>query len=459
MTAAEFGLRAFAVSALFATAGMLVSCATRAEFPAATTASILAGASAESPLRSGVPTPHGQPIQHVVVVVQENRSFDNLFQGYPHANTVSSGKNSRGQTVPLQPVTLEALYGIEHTATSFFAACDGTLPGQNCKMDAFDKEVAYGQNVPANPEYGYVPRRETKLYFAMAKAYVLGDDMFTSQVDASFVSHQYLIAGQANHAVNLPTGLWGCGGAPSDSVTTLNSDRSYGPPESVCFDYPTIGDELDAKGLGWRYYSVNSQDPAYLWSAYQAISSVYNGPEWKRRVINPPAQFLTDVANGSLSAVTWVTPTFKDSDHAPSQGKAGPEWVASVVNAVGESKFWDSTVIFVMWDEWGGWYDHVPPPYVDYDGLGVRVPLLVISPYAKRNYVSHVQYEHGSIVKFIEDTFGLGRLAASDTRANSPGPDCLDFTKPPRAFTPFQTTLKARDFVDAPLDKRAPDEE
>ena len=119
------------------------------------------------------------------------------------------------------------------------------------------------------------------------------------------------------------------------------------------------------------------------------------------------------------------------------------------------SQFWNSTVIFVMWDEWGGWYDHVPPPQLDYDGLGFRVPLLVISPYAKQHYVSHVQYEHGSVLRFIEDTFGLGRLSASDGRANSPAPDCLDFTRPPRPFKPFQANA-ARASIPSPLDAITP---
>jgi phospholipase C len=226
-----------------------------------------------------------------------------------------------------------------------------------------------------------------------------------------------------------------------------------------CFTDPTLGDELDAKGLPWRYYAMGSGDIAYIWSAYQAISGIYNGPDWKKDVISPSSQVLTDIGNGSLAAVTWVTPSFSDSDHSSSQSKTGPDWVASVVNAVGESKFWNDTVVFVMWDEWGGWYDHVPPPYLDYDGLGFRVPLLVISPYAKRGYVSHVQYEHGSILRFVEDTFGLARLAASDTRANSPGPDCLDFSQPPRTFVPFKTNLKPSDFIHAAPDPRAIDEE
>ena len=397
------------------------------------------------------------PIQHIVILIQENRSFDNLFQGYPGADTVSSGLNSHGQTIPLKPVKLEASYGLHHSSTEYFAACDGTgsIPGTNCKMDGWDNETAYGQKIPKNPEYGYVPHAETKLYFDMAKQYVLGDRMFTSNIDASFVSHQYIIAGQAQNAVDLPTSLWGCGGGGSDVVTTLNQDRSIGPTESPCFNYQTIGDELDAKKLSWRYYSASQYD---LWEAYQAVSHVVNGSDWKN-VKFPPDQFLTDVQNGHLSSVTWVTPVYQNSDHADYLSNTGPEWIASVVNAIGQSQFWDSTAIFVFWDEWGGWYDHVAPPYVDFDGLGFRVPLLVISPYAKKRHVSHVQYEHGSILKFIEDNFGLGRLAASDTRANSPADDCFDFNKPPRAFSPFATTLAPSYFTNAPRDNRPPDDD
>ncbi len=161
------------------------------------------------------------------------------------------------------------------------------------------------------------------------------------------------------------------------------------------------------------------------------------GPDWAADVVAPSQQFIADVGKGYLAGVTWITPSCYNSDHAGCLGKGGPAWVTSLVNAVGESQFWDTTAIFVMWDEWGGWYDHVAPPTLDYDGLGFRVPLVVVSPYAKKNYVSHVQYEHGSILRFAEDTFGLAQLAASDARATSPAADCFDFSKPPRKFKPF----------------------
>ena len=157
-----------------------------------------------------------------------------------------------------------------------------------------------------------------------------------------------------------------------------------------------------------------------LWSGYQAVRHIFHGPDWKTNIITPQKQFLTDVRHGKLAKMTWITPLCADSDHPLCGGGHGPSWVASVVNAVGESKFWNTTAIFVQWDDWGGFYDPVPPKFKDYDGLGFRVPLIVISPYAKENYVSHVHYETASVLRFAEDLFGLHRLSASDMRATSP---------------------------------------
>ena len=397
-----------------------------------------------------------------MILVQENRSFDNLFQGYPGANTQSFGINSKGQKIPLQPIGLETRYEVDHFVNDFLSACDGSPAGQNCKNDGFDQEFAYGKQLPSNPQYAYVSQAETKPYFELAAGYVLADAMFTSQIDASFPSHQYIIAGQAGDSANVPLTKWGCGGGKRDYVNTILADRSLGPTEPPCFNYATIGDELDRKSLSWNYYSVPPAAGNFGWNPYQAIRHILNGPDWKRSMKWPPQRFFHDVKAGRLATVTWISPDQHDSDHpAPYvyPGKNGPEWVANIVNAVGQSQFWNSTAIFVMWDDWGGWYDHVAPPYEDYDGLGFRVPLIVISPYAKRGYVSHVQYEHGSILKFVEDTFGLPRLAASDARANSLMPDCFKFSQPPRPFVPLRTRLTAADFLAQPVDPAPADDE
>jgi phospholipase C len=288
--------------------------------------------------------------------------------------------------------------------------------------------------------------------------------MFQSHLDESFVSHQYVIAAQAQESVGLPNGLWGCGGDPSyDTVQTITAQRTIGPSQVACFDYQTLGDELDHKHLSWRFYTNKYGSPSSgaggYWSAYQAVSHIYNGPDWKKDVITPQKTFLTDVAAGTLSNFTWITPMCANSDHVNCGGGFGPSWVSSLVNAVGESKFWDSTAIFVMWDDWGGLYDHVAPTYLDQDGTGFRVPLLVISPYAKKNYVSKVPYETASVLRFAEDRWGLHQLAAADTRATSPAADCFDFTQAPRAFIPIQASKDRTFFLNQAPDTRIPDDE
>ena len=151
-----------------------------------------------------------------------------------------------------------------------------------------------------------------------------------------------------------------------------------------------------------------------------------------------------------------MTPTFANSDHPGNESDTGPSWVTSLVNAVGESDYWSTSAIFIFWDDPGGWFDPEPPTYVDNDGLGYRLPFLIISPYAREGYVSHTHYEHGSILKFVEEQFGLHWLAASDHRAKSPN-DAFDFNQSPRTFTPIKAPYDADYFMRQPLDTRAPD--
>jgi phospholipase C len=400
-------------------------------------------------------------ITHVVYIVQENRSFDDVFQGYPGADTVPAGKNSKGQTIELAPVSLKTVYEVDHSATAMFEACNGTgkLPGTRCRMNGFNEEASsYG--APPNPQYVYVPHKESKPYFDMAHEGVLADRMFASQLDESFVAHQYIIAAQAQSSVNVPDGPWGCPGGPNDSVQTITAQRAYGPNQGVCFNYQTLGDELDKARLSWRFYTSQYLVPTSgFWSGYQAIKHIYRGPDWRNDVITPQKRFLIDVAAGKLANFTWITPLCANSDHVACGGGYGPSWVAAVVNAVGESPLWKTTAIFVQWDDWGGMYDHVPPPYRDYDSLGFRVPLMVISPYAKQNYVSHVQYETASVLRFAEELFGLGQLATADQRAHSPAADCFDFSKPAHAFIPIRAPKGPKFFLHQKSDYRIPDEQ
>ncbi|MGC1381307.1 MAG: alkaline phosphatase family protein [Candidatus Baltobacteraceae bacterium] len=407
-------------------------------------------------------------ITHVVYIVQENRSFDNLFQGYPGADTVSEGKISNGRTVKLKPAGLAAFYVIDHSADAMFAACHGTgkLPGTDCRMDGFNKEFHSGGPTGVKyPEYVYVPHNESKPYFDMAHEGALADRMFQSQLDESFVGHQYIIAAQAAWAVDLPYSFyWGCEDQGQIQVSTITRDRNpNGPAESACFNYQTLGDELDNAKLSWRFYASSygsaSSGDGGTWSSYEAVKHIFKGPDWKKDVIAPNWKFLVDVKAGKLANFTWITPVCDDSDHVNCPNGYGPSWVAALVNAVGKSKFWNSTAIFIQWDDWGGLYDHVPPPYLDRDSLGFRVPLIILSPYVKHGYVSHTQYETASVLRFAEDLYGLGQLADADKRANSPA-DSFDFSQQPQPFVKIKAPLPPKFFMhQLPDDYFAPDYE
>jgi phospholipase C len=354
-------------------------------------------------------------------------------------------------------------------------------------MNGFDKEqwncTPPGPGPPCpnkDPPYSYVPQDETQPYFDMAHQYVLADEMFASDFDtSSFTSHQYIIAGRnPEYSVNYPQTAWGCPGGPADKIFVLHKNRQIPkiPTEAPCWDPMTLGDELDNAGVSWAFYGApvrgsgkncgiddvkgdHSQGMTGIWTAYQAINHICYGPDWKNDIITSQTRFFADVSMGNLRAVSWIVPTYRNSDHGGSGSKTGPSWVASLVNAIGESQYWNSTAIFIFWDDSGGWYDPEPPAYVDNDGLGMRLPLLIVSPYAKQGFVSHVHYEHGSILKFVEDRFGLARLAPSDARANSPAPDCFDFLQPPRKFVPINAPYGVSHFKDEPLDTRPPDTE
>ncbi|HEX5275370.1 MAG TPA: alkaline phosphatase family protein [Candidatus Rubrimentiphilum sp.] len=379
-------------------------------------------------------------IEHVVIIIQENRSFDNLFKGFPGADSATSGLAKDGTRVPLAPVTLEG-GNVSHSHSEWLTEYD------DGRMDGFD--LVYNSLVHSAPNkylaYAYVPRNEIVPYWKLASTYTLADRMFQSNASSSFEAHQYLIAAQTGDAVdipfysvnaNLPDAAWGCDALPDKRVNLYDATGNIVPGPFPCFFYPTLATLLDNKQVSWKYYSPAPRtDTGALWNPFDAIQAVREGPDWERNISSPETNVFHDIAAGDLARVTWIVPTLRNSDHGNSYSSSGPDWVAALVNAIGQSPYWGNTAIFITWDDWGGWYDHVRPPHLDVEGLGFRVPLIVVSPYAKRHYVSHTQYEFGSLVRFIESTFELGSLGQTDARARNLG-DCFDFSKPPAAFTP-----------------------
>ena len=369
------------------------------------------------------------------------------------------------------PLPFASGYDLGHELSDFITDFNnGQMNGFN--LDGGAKDLCFAKldgltcptTIPSNPEFSYVQHSDTAPYFAMASNYVLADNFFTSQIDSSYDAHLFLVAAKSS-IVNLPVNPatqqvvvpWGCDSPAGSLVPTLLPNRVIGPGIFPCYDDATLGTELDSKGLDWRFYAPRiGGNNGQVWSSYDSYRKVRYGNDWTTKVISPETQVLTDVQSGHLAPVTWVVPTMENSDHPGSGSSSGPSWVSSVVNAVGQSPFWDSTAIIIYWDDWGGFYDHVPPPQLDIYGLGMRVPMMVISPYAKRGYVSHVQYETTSVAKFIESIFGLPALAVADRRANDLN-DCFDFTQQPRAFQPFYQKIPTEHFIEEKESNSPPD--
>jgi phospholipase C len=389
---------------------------------------------------------HPSPIQHVIIVLQENRTVDNLFNGFPGADTQNWGYDSHGQAVTFRPNPLEWKGDICHAHACFTQAYDSG------KMDGFNQEntsVVYCNQHGICP-YSAVPQSESAPYWAMAEQYVFGDRMFSEQ-GPSFPAHQFIIGGGSEIAAGSNTYMAdnpgstiygngrasGCDAVSGSVVETLALEpagASEGNPVFPCVDHQVLSDLLDAAGVSWRYYQHRTG--AGLWNAFDAIRHVRYGPDYTN-VVSPSQTILSDISAGRLAQVSWVMPDGAHSDHSgPGAGNGGPSWVAAIVNAIGSSKYWQNTAIVVTWDDWGGWYDHVTPPMIDNYDLGFRVPLIVISPYAKRGYVSHVQYDFGSILRYVEGTYGLPSLGTTDATANDLG-DCFDYGQLPRPFTPI----------------------
>ena len=365
------------------------------------------------------------PIKHVIIVIQENRTFDNLFHGFPGANTVNSGQG-HGKTYQLQETDLTWPYDLNHDHSQFLEDYDqgkddgfdaqiiGYRHGSVCPDSATQHNeppcwIISNQQMWKQMAYTYVKQSEVQPYWTLASQYALGDDAFASNSGPTYVAHQYLIAGQSGHADEVPsTQPWGCGGPTTGSNPETVNLLEYGqadppvyskatgyevPGPFPCFTYPTIANLLDAAGISWSYY-VQKEGAGNNLNGFAAIQQIYKGPDWKN-IKYPDRRIFRDITNKKLASVSWVMPSGQNSDHpGPQSGGKGPSWVASIANAVGQSSYWNSTAIIVMWDDWGGWYDHVhPPQYLApggaREGLGFRVPLIFISPYAKPGYISH----------------------------------------------------------------------
>jgi phospholipase C len=415
------------------------------------------------------------PIQHIIIMVQENRSTDNLFQDpvliSRGADIAQNGLDSKGNVHQLQQIPLNTGWGGAHEFFTFNQSYD------KGKMDGFDL-VSIGCNpakcntIPPNPMYSYVNPADIGPYFQMAEQYVFADRMFQTNEGPSWPAHMFVFNGTS--APDATSNMFvaenpypmvvpmGCGGAPTSFVKLVNPQGVEDSTTFPCFDPPALVDWMDLYGISWKYYTSTAN---YLFTAPNGIAHLYYGSDWVNNVIQPSSAILTDIAAGDLAAVSWVTPTGAQSDHANWSNGTGPSWIASVVNAIGNSPYWNSTAIMVTWDDWGGWYDHVPPPKVIRDGTswgsgylyGFRVPLLLVSPYAKPAHISHTVYDFGSPLRLIEESFNLPSMGFADAHTNDLS-DSFDYSQNPIQFKNITAPFGADYFLNDKTEATDPDD-
>jgi phospholipase C len=331
-----------------------------------------------------------------VIVLQENHSFDNYFGTYPGADG-TLGKplclpNVPGGTVCTSPYHEATLTPVDLNHDWKAAHADFNLG----RMDGF----VYTEGNPGT--MGYFERADLPRYWKAADQYVLCDHYFTSVMSESAPNHLFLVAGTS-------------GGIQDDNV-----------PATLPF--PPIFEQLDQKAISWKVYGFTQ------W--YERFAYVQKTPGTKSK-FGPSGAFPKDVAGATLPEVSWVIGAPGGTEHPPQNVQLGQDSVADdIVNAVGRSPYWDSTAVFLTWDDFGGFYDHVAPPVVDAFGYGFRVPCIVVSPYARSGFIDSVVNDHTSILRFVEDRYQLSPLSARDGAANGMA-EAFDFAQPGRPFVPI----------------------
>jgi phospholipase C/uncharacterized protein YjdB len=360
-------------------------------------------------------------IQHIVFIVKENRTFDNLFGTYPGANGATTATISTGQVIPLGHTADRVARDMDHSWHGSFISIDYG------RMDGFDL-IAQGN---INNDYLSLTQQtqsDMPNYWTYAGNFVLADNMFSSLHGPSFPNHLYTVAAQSGGVATnpYPSGgaiSWGCDAPTGKLVDVLDTSGNL-TEVYPCFDFTTLVDSLQSAGISWKYYSPGQYQDGYEWNALNSINQIRNNSSlWTPTNIPNTTQFVTDAQNGQLPSVSWLVGPGETSEHPTASICASENWTVEQVNAVMQGPEWNSTAIFIAWDDFGGFYDHVQPPTPEDEyGLGLRVPMLIISPYALAGHISNTLYESSSILKFVEEKFGLAPLATRDTNAN----DMLD---------------------------------
>jgi phospholipase C len=388
------------------------------------------------------------PIKRVIYLMLENRSFNNIFGNFPGARGTTTGVNL-GQEVPLTLCPDWLPGDLPHDRAAYLSCYD------EGKLDGFGTGI-YG-NV-----YSYTQMHEFQVpnYWEWAREYVLSDNFFASVAGPSYPNHFFFIAGTSGGSIDNPENIltrhtgklgeewpdlktyksWGCD-AIGDDVYVFTKDRQGNlTKHDSCWTFPTVGEQLTDKGIDWAFYSAVPGQTGYFWNAYNGVSNVFHTDMWHEHM-RPVDNIVKDIEANKLPPVTWITPRFELSDHPPTSTSFSHNWVTDIVNAVMTSDMWKHTAIFVTWDEWGGFYDPVKPPEVDQVGFGFRVPLLTISPYARRGLIDTEIGEFSTPLRFISDNWGLKHLTKriADTHDMQ---HMFDFKAKPRAPQPSSARAK-----------------
>ena len=388
-------------------------------------------------------------IKHIVVIMQENRSFDSYYGTYPGADGLPASGGQFTSCVPdpaqgscqrpyHDPADVNG--GAAHNSNAALTDIAGgamngflTAARQSARGCSVAQDPACAQS--STPDVlGYHDAREIPNYWTYAKDFVLNDHLFEPVASWSLPDHNYLVSAwsalcsspAASSCTNNIVGPY----APQQMQRFVNRAVATGtaPVSSAWTDITYL---LHKQQIGWGYYVETGSQPdcedgaatcprtaqSYktpgIWNPLPIFTDVQQDHQLGN--IRPTSSFLSEAKAGTLPAVSWVTPSQVNSEHPPASVHEGQAWVTNLVNAVMRSPNWNSTAIFLSWDDWGGFYDHVVPPTVDGNGYGLRVPSLVISPYAKRGFVDHQVLSHDAFLKFIEDDF-LGGAPRSPHR-------------------------------------------
>jgi phospholipase C len=432
-------------------------------------------------------------IQHVIVIMQENRSFDSYFGTFPGADGIPMAGGQPTACLPgaagkpcVRPYVnhLDVNGGGPHSAVNAYRDIDGG------RMDGFERQALAGRphcvdltnpactNTDRPDAAGYHTESDIPNYWAYARTYVLQDRMFEPNASWSLPEHLFQVSEwSANCSSHTPKS---CVNAPQwpgwPKQDGYTGSAGIAPTDQPIYAWTDLTYLLHRAGVRWGYYVVSGTEPDCEDDASVSCAPVPQGPatpgiwnplpyfdtvkqDHELGNIQSVSNYYEQAAAGTLPAVSWVVPSGRVSEHPPYPVSFGQSYVTSLIDAVMSGPDWSSTAIFLAWDDWGGFYDHVQPPKVDNNGYGLRVPALVISPYAKAGYIDHQTLSFDAYVKFIEDDFlGGQRLDPATDGRPDPRPDVrenlpilgnlvadFDFNQPPLAPLPLpvhpRTTL------------------